>query len=65
MPRCTMLALLGVGAILAAPAAVAAEPYQHTTQPTAEGSGGAAATVDSVATTPGDARGGSGGRCPW
>jgi gamma-glutamyltranspeptidase / glutathione hydrolase len=51
MPRCTMLALLGVGAILAAPAAVAAEPYQHTTQPTAEGSGGAAATVDSVATS--------------
>ncbi|HTE59194.1 MAG TPA: gamma-glutamyltransferase, partial [Solirubrobacteraceae bacterium] len=51
MPRRTLLALIGVSAALAAPAAVGAAPYQHTTQPTAEGSGGAAATVDSVATT--------------
>ena len=46
-----MIALLAVGALLAVPTAVTAEPYQHTTQPTAQGSGGAAATVDSVATS--------------
>ena len=51
MPRRTLLALLGIGAALAAPAAVAAEPYEHTTQPAAQGGGGAAATVDSVATS--------------
>jgi gamma-glutamyltranspeptidase/glutathione hydrolase len=51
MPRRTLLALLGVSAVLAAPAAVGAAPYQHTTQPTAQGTGGAAASVDSVATS--------------
>jgi len=50
MPRRTLFALLGISAVLAAPAAVGATPYQHTTQPTAQGTGGAAATVDSVAT---------------
>ena len=50
MPRRTLLALLGVSATLAVPVAAGAEPYQHTTQATATGSGGAAATVDSVAT---------------
>jgi gamma-glutamyltranspeptidase / glutathione hydrolase len=51
MPKRTLLALLGVSSVLAAPAAVGATPYQHTTQPTAQGTGGAAATVDSVATS--------------
>jgi len=51
MPRRTLIALLGVSAALAAPTAVGAAPYQHTTQPVAEGTGGAAATVDSVATS--------------
>src|SRR4051812_3102912 len=51
MPRRTLLALLGVSAALAAPAAVGAAPYQHSPQPTAQGTGGAAATVDSVATS--------------
>jgi gamma-glutamyltranspeptidase/glutathione hydrolase len=51
MPRRTLLALLVVGALLAAPAAVTAEPYRHTTQATDKGTGGAAATVDSVATS--------------
>ena len=43
-------ALLGVSAVLAAPVAAAGAPYQHTPNATAQGSGGAAATVDSVAT---------------
>jgi gamma-glutamyltranspeptidase / glutathione hydrolase len=51
MPRRTLLALLATIAVLAVPTAVGAAPYQHMTQPTASGSGGAAATVDSVATT--------------
>ena len=51
MPRRTLLGLLATIAVLAAPTAVGAAPYQHTTQPTGVGSGGAAATVDSVATT--------------
>jgi gamma-glutamyltranspeptidase / glutathione hydrolase len=51
MPRSTLLALLAVGAVLAAPAAVAAEPYTHVKSATATGTGGAAATVDSVATS--------------
>jgi gamma-glutamyltranspeptidase/glutathione hydrolase len=51
MPRRTLIALLGVCALLSAPTAVGAEPYKHTTQATAQGSGGAAATVDSVATS--------------
>jgi gamma-glutamyltranspeptidase/glutathione hydrolase len=52
MPMRTLFALVGVSAALAAPVtAGAAAPYQHTTQPTAEGRGGAAATVDSVATS--------------
>ena len=51
MPRRHLLALLGIGAVLATPSVVAANPYQHTKQPTAEGTGGAAATVDSVATS--------------
>src|SRR5918998_3336064 len=50
MPKRTMLALLGVGATLAAPVAVNAAPYQHKPNATAQGTGGAAATVDSVAT---------------
>jgi gamma-glutamyltranspeptidase/glutathione hydrolase len=50
MTRRTLLALLTAGALVAAPAAVAAEPYRHATQPTAQGTGGAAATVDGVAT---------------
>jgi gamma-glutamyltranspeptidase / glutathione hydrolase len=51
MPMRTLLALLGVSAVLAAPAVAGADPYQHPTQPTAQGTGGAAATVDSVATS--------------
>jgi gamma-glutamyltranspeptidase/glutathione hydrolase len=52
MPRRTLLGLLATIAVLAAPAAAAAaDPYQHTTQPVAQGTGGSAATVDSVATT--------------
>jgi len=47
----TLLALLTACALLGAPVAVAAEPYRHITQPTAIGTGGAAATVDSVATS--------------
>jgi gamma-glutamyltranspeptidase/glutathione hydrolase len=50
MPRSTLLGLLATIVILAAPVAAGAAPYQHTTQPVAQGSGGAAATVDSVAT---------------
>ena len=52
MPRRTLLGLLATIAVLAAPTAVGASgPYKHTTQATDYGSGGAAATVDSVATT--------------
>src|SRR5918992_398176 len=51
MPRRTLLGLLATIAVLAAPTAVGAAPYEHTTQPTAVGTGGAAATVDSVATS--------------
>jgi gamma-glutamyltranspeptidase/glutathione hydrolase len=51
MPRRTLLGLLATIAVLAAPTAVGAAPYKHTTQPVAQGSGGAAATVDSVATS--------------
>jgi gamma-glutamyltranspeptidase / glutathione hydrolase len=51
MPRRTLLALLVGGTLLTAPAAATADPYRHTTQPTAQGTGGAAATVDSVATS--------------
>ena len=52
MPMRTLLALLGVSALLAAPVTAGADtPYQHTTQPTAQGRGGAVATVDSVASS--------------
>ena len=52
MPTRTLLALLGVSALLAAPVTAGADtPYQHTTQPTAQGRGGAVATVDSVASS--------------
>jgi gamma-glutamyltranspeptidase/glutathione hydrolase len=50
MPRRTLLGLLATIAVLAVPTAVGAAPYKHQTQATAIGSGGAAATVDSVAT---------------
>src|SRR5687768_5662995 len=50
MPRRTQLALLATTLVLAAPVGAQAEPYDHVTQPVAQGSGGAAATVDSVAT---------------
>jgi gamma-glutamyltranspeptidase/glutathione hydrolase len=51
MPRRTLPALLAVSALLAAPTAAGAEPFKHRTQATAQGTGGAAATVDSVATS--------------
>jgi gamma-glutamyltranspeptidase / glutathione hydrolase len=51
MPRRTLPGLLATTAVLAVPVGAGAEPYRHTTQPTARGTGGAAATVDSVATT--------------
>jgi gamma-glutamyltranspeptidase / glutathione hydrolase len=51
MPRRTLLGLLATIAVLAVPTAAGAAPYKHTTQPVAQGSGGSAATVDSVATT--------------
>jgi gamma-glutamyltranspeptidase/glutathione hydrolase len=51
MPRRTLLGLLATIAVLAVPTAVGAAPYKHQTQATAVGSGGAAATVDSVATS--------------
>ena len=44
MSRRNLLALLGLGAALAMPVAAGAQPYQHTTQATAQGTGGAAAT---------------------
>jgi gamma-glutamyltranspeptidase / glutathione hydrolase len=50
MTRRIMPALLGVGAILAAPTAVGAQSYQHVPRPTAAGKGGAVATADGVAT---------------
>ncbi len=50
MSRRILPALLGVSAVLAAPVAAAGAPYQHTPNAIAQGSGGAAATVDSVAT---------------
>ena len=51
MQRRTLLGLLATTTALAMPTAVGAAPYEHKTQPTAQGTGGAAATVDSVATT--------------
>src|SRR5215212_7918323 len=50
MSRRILPALLGVGAVLAAPVAAAGAPYQHVPNATQTGTGGAAATVDSVAT---------------
>ena len=50
MSRRILPALLGVGAVLAAPVAAAGAPYQHVPNATQVGTGGAAATVDSVAT---------------
>jgi gamma-glutamyltranspeptidase / glutathione hydrolase len=51
MQRRTLLGLLATIAALAVPTAAGAAPYKHTTQPVAQGSGGSAATVDSIATT--------------
>jgi gamma-glutamyltranspeptidase / glutathione hydrolase len=51
MPRRMLLGLLATIAVLAAPVAAGAAPYRHTTQPVAQGTGGSAATVDSVATS--------------
>ena len=51
MPTRTLLGLLATIVVLAVPTAVGAAPYSHTTQPVAQGTGGSAATVDSVATT--------------
>ena len=51
MPRRTLLGLLATIAVLAVPTAVGAAPYSHQPNATATGSGGAAATVDSVATS--------------
>jgi gamma-glutamyltranspeptidase/glutathione hydrolase len=50
MKRRTLPALLALGTALSAPVAASAAPFEHRTQPTARGVGGAAATVDSVAT---------------
>ena len=50
MSKRTLPALLGVGAALAVPVAASGAPYQHTPNATELGTGGAAATVDSVAT---------------
>src|SRR3954463_15136010 len=44
------LALLATATVLAAPVAAQAAPYQHTPQPVARGTGGAATTVDKTAT---------------
>jgi gamma-glutamyltranspeptidase/glutathione hydrolase len=49
-PRLRPLALLASVALLAAPSTGAAAPYQHHPNASATGTGGAAATVDSVAT---------------
>src|SRR5215217_5501352 len=53
MPRRTLVGLLATIAVIAGPTAAAAggPPYQHTPQPVAQGTGGSAATADSVATT--------------
>ncbi len=51
MPRRTLLGLLAIVVVLAVPTAVWAAPYEHTPHATSVGSGGSAATVDSVATT--------------
>ena len=51
MPRRTLLGLLATIVVLAVPTAVWAAPYEHMPQATSVGSGGSAATVDSVATT--------------
>jgi gamma-glutamyltranspeptidase / glutathione hydrolase len=50
MPRRYSLALLAAAALLAAPVAAGAAPYRHTPNPTARGTGGAAASVDKAAT---------------
>jgi gamma-glutamyltranspeptidase/glutathione hydrolase len=53
MTRRTQLALLATAFVLAAPVGAQArhhQPYQHVPNAVAEGTGGAAATVDSVAT---------------
>ena len=47
----TLLGLLAAIAALAMPTAAGAAPYKHKPQAVAHGSGGSAATVDSVATT--------------
>jgi gamma-glutamyltranspeptidase/glutathione hydrolase len=51
MSKLLVPAVLAVSAVLSAPTAFGAEPYQHVPQPTATGKGGAAATADSVATS--------------
>jgi gamma-glutamyltranspeptidase / glutathione hydrolase len=51
MRRTTPAALLAAFVFSATTTAAGAAPYQHTTQPVAEGVGAAAATVDSVATS--------------
>jgi gamma-glutamyltranspeptidase/glutathione hydrolase len=50
MSRRSLLALILTTACLAAPVAAQAAPYEHHVNATATGSGGAASTVDSVAT---------------
>ena len=50
MPRRTLLGLLATTIVLAAPVAAGAEPYEHMPDPEEVGTGGAAASVDSVAT---------------
>jgi gamma-glutamyltranspeptidase/glutathione hydrolase len=50
MPRRTTLALLAMAAALAAPVTTHAQPVTHEVQPVAQGTGGAAATVDRAAT---------------
>ena len=51
MPRRMLLGLVATIASIAVPAAAAAAPYRHTPQPVDRGKGGAAATVDSIATS--------------
>ncbi len=51
MPRRMLLGLLATIAMLAAPVAAGAAPYTHIPQAVAQGAGGSAATVDSVATS--------------
>jgi gamma-glutamyltranspeptidase / glutathione hydrolase len=50
MPRRTTLALLAIAAALAAPATTHAQPVAHAVQAVAQGTGGAAASVDKAAT---------------